>query len=124
MNKFQKDLDTIVSGAFSDGMMFQAKGTLTNNDARKLKDQRIKQHLQLFKDTVEKIIPKPPACKDGKQHKMKTYSTDEGYTRYCEICTIYQSYIDGINLANKKFRQNLSKILSEDELEKEINEQF
>mgnify|MGYP001586208636 FL=1 len=54
MNKFQKDLDTIVSGAFSDGMMFQAKGTLTNNDARKLKDGRIKQHLQLFKDTVER----------------------------------------------------------------------
>lgn len=106
MNKLQETLDTIVSGAFSDGMMFQAKGNLTNNDARILKDQRIDQLLQLFKDTVEKAMPKKMSIKEAKQ--------DWGYfdNPFAELADFHNS-------ALKQFRQNLSKILSENEVKKE-----
>ena len=105
MNKLREDLDTIVSGAFSDGMMFQANGTLTNADARKLKDTRIQDILQLFKDTVEKIMPETIYLN---QYKNK------------QIIKRNRMLINGYNDALKEFRQNLSKILSEGEVEKEM----
>ena len=103
MSKVRKDLDTIVSGAFSDGMMFQAKGTLTNADARKLKDERIKNLLQLFKDTVGKAMPE-----GNSQHKDRH---DWPFDVPCPSCVEYRFI--------KQCRQNLSKILEEDEVEKE-----
>ena len=62
----------------------------------------VKNLLQLFKDTVERIIGE----------------NQEAGHRWSDLVVALR------NGLREEQRQNLSKILSEDELEKEINEQF